>query len=152
MKSIYILAALSASAAIKLGDDATTVDKYPAFLIRKAESDMAMEAHEANKHDAQDNVDQSDDKYSDDDISHAFLKSGESADPKMSAEYRKRQAENEKKAREWKQKNDDPTGAMQLKAQLDNERREMGIFTEEEQDEDEARSKFRSPNWLQNIG
>ena len=57
MKSIYILAALSASAAIKLGDDATTVDKYPAFLIRKAESDMALEAHEANKHDALDNVD-----------------------------------------------------------------------------------------------
>ena len=36
---------------------------------------------------------------------------------------------------------------MALKAQLDNERKEMGIFTEEEEDATEERSKFRSPNW-----
>ena len=112
MKSIYILAALSISGALKIGDDPNKVDKYPNFLIRKAEEDMSMELHNANKHDAQDNVDQSDDKYSDDDITHAFIKSSQSAGPSESPEFRKRREENEAKAKQWKQYNDDPSGAM----------------------------------------
>tara|TARA_B110001450_G_C17163165_1_gene296129 strand:- start:75 stop:398 length:324 start_codon:yes stop_codon:yes gene_type:complete len=107
---------------------------------------MAEEIHNANKADAQDNVDQSDDKYDDGDISHAFLKAAQSSDPKDSAEYRQRKADNDKKAREWKQHNDDPTGAMSLKAQLDKERKEMGIFTDEEEGGEEAKSVFTSPN------
>ena len=63
---------------------------------------MAMEMHNANKHDSLDNVDQHDDVYADDDISHAFIKSADFTNPKESAEFRARREANDKKAREWK--------------------------------------------------
>ena len=150
MKSVCILAAISVSGAFRLVDNkeesADKVSAYPNFLIRKAQEQMFMETHQANNEDGKDNVDQADDKYDDGDISHAFIKASQSTDPKESAEFRKRKAENAEKARLWQQHNDDPTGAMSLKAQLDKERKEMGIFTEEEEDVEDAKSKFRPPN------
>ena len=80
-------------------------------------------------------------------IETAYLKAGTSTDPKQAAEFKKRQALNQQKQREYEEKQRDPTGAMRLKEQLDKERREeLGIKTEEEEGYEEAKSTFNSKN------
>ena len=48
-------------------------------------------------------------------IDTAYLKAGTSTDPKQSAEFKKRQALNQQKQREFEENQRDPTGAMRLK-------------------------------------